>query len=1061
MSIIRRIFNIQPGEEKNTFLFFLYFFAIISAIIVGKTARDVFFLARFNPAFLPYIFIISALCVAATTILYIRIAQNKNQYVFSMITGGLLASSLLIINVFLNEWIYPVLYVWIDIITAIIVPQFWLLTNTRFTSRQAKRLFGPIGAAAAFANIIIGFSIQNFITTLGTDLLLPIASAFLFISLLLLYAIKSCSARDYSTQRYPKKERKNAGVSIFNVIQNHRYIGLLSVIVILSTITVSLIEYQFKIIASQTYSENQLAAFFGMLYGIVGLASGFIQIFFISRILRKFGVLIGLLILPVFLGVSSLFLTLSPIIIYALMARLSDLILRYSIHDTTMQILWLPVSSKLKQIVKPFIDGTIKNSAQGFAGLLILLVISLIGLHFINILIILLIVIWIICSVLLKKGYLDELKKSVGKRDLNLESFNINITDSYLVDLFKKTLISGNQNQKIFIINEIKNLSPEPWTKELKALFTDGSVEIRREILAFSHNDRHIIPDSTILNLINSVSDPMRTDGMIIAAKRKLKNATDLIKNCINDSDFDIRASANVALILLDADNISNAEERLNSMLDGTDTMLQISALKALTNSLELIKNERLKQFITSDNLKLSHLAITIAGEKQDEKLLPSIVSTLKNIETRKTSRNALQQFIPHKVEKMILEKLQNNKYCVNNNAVGLMETLGDLGSDASIKILPNIIDKSEDDLLLDTAVDSCRIIASRIMPQSLDSHDIEKIFECRVKHAYKKLHCIHLIHSLDGCILLKDIFQTGFNREIIRLLNILDILYPDKLINTYIHWFLSDDKAAIANVVEIIESNFPAEIIQNFIPLIDDLPLVEKISSGSSFIDPDIKSMDDILIKMIDSKEQLKSALAIDAIINNNLTHMLNYINWQKALENPYIKEVIQKEYQSGQSILKNTVQPLLHNSDKMEEKSMYTTLDKTIILKGVNLFSGLTGEEVFQLAQIATEERFLKDEEVFQEGDPGDSMYSIIDGSVSVFNQKKEIAILKTGECFGEMALFDQEPRSSSIRAVTDTAVLKIDEESFYELIAGNIEIIQGVVKVLSKRLRKLISQ
>ena len=58
---------------------------------------------------------------------------------------------------------------------------------------------------------------------------------------------------------------------------------------------------------------------------------------------------------------------------------------------------------------------------------------SLIGLHFINILIILLIVIWIICSVLLKKGYLEELIKSVVKRNLNLESFNINITDSSLL----------------------------------------------------------------------------------------------------------------------------------------------------------------------------------------------------------------------------------------------------------------------------------------------------------------------------------------------------------------------------------------------------------------------------------------------------------------------------------------------------------------------------------------------------------------------------------------------------------------------------------------------------
>ena len=137
-----------------------------------------------------------------------------------------------------------------------------------------------------------------------------------------------------------------------------------------------------------------------------------------------------------------------------------------------------------------------------------------------------------------------------------------------------------------------------------------------------------------------------------------------------------------------------------------------------------------------------------------------------------------------------------------------------------------------------------------------------------------------------------------------------------------------------------------------------------------------------------------------------------------------------------------------------------MYTTLDKTIILKGINLFSGLTVEEVFQIAQIAIEERYLAEEVIFHEGDVGDSMFIIINGSVSIYNQKKEITTLETGECFGEMALLDHEPRSSSIRAITDTAVLKIDEENFYELVAGNIEIIQGIVKILSKRLRQSIA-
>ena len=170
---------------------------------------------------------------------------------------------------------------------------------------------------------------------------------------------------------YSSKEKINSGVSIFTSIKHHKYIGLLCIIVAVSSITITLIEYQFKIIASNTYSENQLASFFGMLYGIVGLVSGFMQIFVLSRILRKFGVLIGLLILPIFLGISTLFLTLSPIIIFALMARLSDLILRFSFHDTTMQIIWLPVSDKLKQSVKPFIDGTVKNTAQGLTGILI------------------------------------------------------------------------------------------------------------------------------------------------------------------------------------------------------------------------------------------------------------------------------------------------------------------------------------------------------------------------------------------------------------------------------------------------------------------------------------------------------------------------------------------------------------------------------------------------------------------------------------------------------------------------------------------------------------------
>ena len=64
--------------------------------------------------------------------------------------------------------------------------------------------------------------------------------------------------------------------------------------------------------------------------------------------------------------------------------------------------------------------------------------------------------------------------------------------------------------------------------------------------------------------------------------------------------------------------------------------------------------------------------------------------------------------------------------------------------------------------------------------------------------------------------------------------------------------------------------------------------------------------------------------------------------------------------------------------------------------------------------------------------------------------------LAILGPKECFGEMAILDDEPRSASIRALEPTTVLKIDRESFRELINERPQISFAIFKILSNRLR-----
>jgi len=88
-------------------------------------------------------------------------------------------------------------------------------------------------------------------------------------------------------------------------------------------------------------------------------------------------------------------------------------------------------------------------------------------------------------------------------------------------------------------------------------------------------------------------------------------------------------------------------------------------------------------------------------------------------------------------------------------------------------------------------------------------------------------------------------------------------------------------------------------------------------------------------------------------------------------------------------------------------------------------------------------TREHFEAGEVVFRQGDLGDRMYVIIDGEVEVVQQLapgKEcvLATLKAGQWFGEMALFNDEPRGATIRTVTSVNVLALDRSAFETLVA-----------------------
>lgn len=134
-----------------------------------------------------------------------------------------------------------------------------------------------------------------------------------------------------------------------------------------------------------------------------------------------------------------------------------------------------------------------------------------------------------------------------------------------------------------------------------------------------------------------------------------------------------------------------------------------------------------------------------------------------------------------------------------------------------------------------------------------------------------------------------------------------------------------------------------------------------------------------------------------------------------------------------------------------------MLSIVEKVLFLKQMELFRQIPGDELARIARITREVAFAAGEALIYEGDIGDAAYLIIEGEVRVTVGGKEVASLERGQCVGEMAILDSEPRSATVTSLAPVRALKIEREDFHDILNERNEIAKGVIKVLTWRLRK----
>ena len=132
---------------------------------------------------------------------------------------------------------------------------------------------------------------------------------------------------------------------------------------------------------------------------------------------------------------------------------------------------------------------------------------------------------------------------------------------------------------------------------------------------------------------------------------------------------------------------------------------------------------------------------------------------------------------------------------------------------------------------------------------------------------------------------------------------------------------------------------------------------------------------------------------------------------------------------------------------------------------LKEAEPFKGLNDKELMEVEKLASIKSFSKGDVIFEENSEGKEFYIVKAGSVAINKniaggRKRNLSNLKEGDVFGELALFDSQPRSADAEAVEDSELIIFPNDKFRNLLKNNLVmafIIQTrIIRILCKRLR-----
>ncbi|HCY88366.1 MAG TPA: cyclic nucleotide-binding protein, partial [Desulfobacteraceae bacterium] len=266
-----------------------------------------------------------------------------------------------------------------------------------------------------------------------------------------------------------------------------------------------------------------------------------------------------------------------------------------------------------------------------------------------------------------------------------------------------------------------------------------------------------------------------------------------------------------------------------------------------------------------------------------------------------------------------------------------------------------------------------------------------------------------------------------------------------------------SPDTRQRANAIELLSDVLDRKAFNQMVPLLESPSPEKALDEGRKLVKlPNLtKKGEDVITRLLNSGDWVDVIMGLSLVRDDRKNYDIKEITAHlKSHENPIILKEVEMVSQTATS----TDTP--KDQGQTAEISMG---EKILLLKEIDIFSGLSAEELAAIAAETEELDYPSNAEVIRQHEMGETVFLIIDGEVEVIvNQPdgKQIVLdqMGAGNAFGEMALIDDAPRSATIKTVTPSRFLILHKQEFKETAMEFPRISLQICSVLSQRIRGL---